>query len=56
MAIDQAPTDKMLKKDDAKTKDEPVQNEYFVPEAHKTVLATSPQEALAKVKALSDNK
>ena len=56
MAIDEAPQNKMLSKDDAKTTAvETVENEYFFPEYGKTVKATSQQEALAKITSSGNN-
>ena len=52
----EAPNNKMITADQAKTKEVPTEQEYFVPEHGKTVKATSPQEALAKAKELTDNK
>lgn len=57
MAIDKAPADKMMRKEDAQlTAVELAENEYFFPEYGASATGKSADEALAKIKASRHNK
>ena len=56
MAIDEAPQNKMVSKDEADTKEQPVLQTFFFPAEGVNIQAVDMQDALAKLAARGDNK